>query len=78
MSQGRGMNFKSLASNMVTAFAAQGVSFLASVAMSLIVPKVLGVETYGYWQLFVFYASYSGFFMLGLNDGVYLDRKSVV
>lgn len=72
MSQGRGMNFKSLASNMVTAFAAQGVSFLASVAMSLIVPKVLGVETYGYWQLFVFYASYSGFFMLGLNDGVYL------
>lgn len=66
------MNFKSLASNMLTAFVAQGVSFLASVAMSLLVPKVLGVETYGYWQLFVFYASYSGFFMLGLNDGVYL------
>lgn len=72
MSRGRGMNFKSLASNIMTAFAAQGVSFLASVAMSLFVPKVLGVETYGYWQLFVFYASYSGFFMFGLNDGVYL------
>ena len=72
MSQGTGMNFKSLASNMVAAFAAQGVSFLASVAMSLLVPKVLGLETYGYWQLFVFYASYSGFFMLGLNDGIYL------
>lgn len=72
MSQGTGMTFKSLASNMAAAFAAQGVSFLASVAMSLLVPKVLGVETYGYWQLFVFYASYSGFFMLGLNDGIYL------
>ena len=72
MSQGTGMNFKSLASNMAAAFAAQGVYFLASVAMSLLVPKVLGVETYGYWQLFVFYASYSGFFMLGLNDGIYL------
>ncbi len=72
MSQGRGMNFKSLANNMAIAFLAQGVSFMASVAMSLLVPKVLGVETYGYWQLFVFYASYSGFFMLGLNDGVYL------
>lgn len=72
MSQGTGMNFRSLASNMAAAFAAQGVSFLASVAMSLLVPKVLGVETYGYWQLFVFYASYSGFFMLGLNDGIYL------
>lgn len=66
------MNFRALASNMVMAFAAQGISFLASIAMSLLVPKVLGVAPYGYWQLFVFYASYSGFFMLGLNDGVYL------
>lgn len=66
------MNYRSLAGNMVTAFAAQGISFLASVAMSLLVPKVLGVTTYGYWQLFVFYASYSGFFLLGLNDGIYL------
>lgn len=72
MSQGTGMNFRALAGNMAAAFAAQGVSFLASIAMSLLVPKVLGVETYGYWQLFVFYASYSGFFMLGLNDGIYL------
>lgn len=52
MSQGTGMNYRSLAGNMVVAFAAQGISFLASVAMSLLVPKVLGVETYGYWQLF--------------------------
>lgn len=66
------MNYRSLAGNMVVAFAAQGISFLASVAMSLLVPKVLGVETYGYWQLFIFYAGYSGFFMLGLNDGIYL------
>ena len=66
------MNYRSLAGNMVTAFAAQGISFLASVAMSLLVPKVLGVTTSGYWQLFVFYASYSGFFLLGLNDGIYL------
>lgn len=66
------MNYKSIAGNMATAFLAQGVSFLASFAMSLLVPKVLGVTTYGYWQLFVFYTSYSGFFLLGLNDGVYL------
>lgn len=67
-----GMNFRSLAGNMFTAFAAQGVSVVASLVMSLLVPKALGVEAYGYWQLFVFYASYSGFFHLGLNDGVYL------
>lgn len=72
MGWGTGMNFRNLAGNMVTAFAAQGVSFLASIAMSLLVPKVLGVTTYGYWQLFIFYTTYSGFFAFGLNDGVYL------
>lgn len=66
------MNLRALAENAMAAFAAQGVSLLASLVMSLLVPKVLGVETYGYWQLFVFYAGYSGFFHLGLNDGVYL------
>ncbi len=72
MTQGAGMNFRRLAGNAVVAFAAQGVSMVVSVVMSLLVPKVLGVETYGYWQLFVFYVGYSGFFHLGLNDGVYL------
>lgn len=66
------MNFKALAGNAVVAFAAQGVSLLVSLIMSLLVPKVLGVATYGYWQLFIFYVSYSGFFHFGLDDGVYL------
>ena len=72
MSQGAGMNYRALVGNAAIAFAAQGVSLAVSVTMSLLVPKVLGVATYGYWQLFVFYAGYSGFFHLGLNDGVYL------
>ena len=66
------MNYRALVGNAAIAFAAQGVSLAVSVTMSLLVPKVLGVATYGYWQLFVFYAGYSGFFHLGLNDGVYL------
>lgn len=48
------------------------MSFLLSVIQSLLVPKLLGVEQYGYWQLFGLYSSYVGFFHLGLNDGVYL------
>lgn len=66
------MDLKLLAKNAAVAFAAQGISLFASVAMSLIVPKVLGVTTYAYWQLFVFYTSYSGLFQFGLNDGIYL------
>lgn len=66
------MDRKAILGNITVAFAAQGISMLASVIMSLLVPKVLGVSAYGYWQLFIFYASYSGFFHLGLNDGLYL------
>lgn len=66
------MNTKNILNNIKTAFSAQGISLIASSAMSLLVPKVLGVEGFGYWQLFVFYASFTGFFHLGLNDGVYL------
>ena len=68
------MNVKKIISNLLTAFMAQGVTFLVSLVMSLLVPKVLGIASYGYWQLFVFYISYSGFFQLGLNDGVYLIK----
>lgn len=58
--------------NIIYAFFAQGVSLVLSVVMSLVVPKVLGVEQFGYWQLFIFYAGYVGFFHFGLNDGIYL------
>ena len=34
--------------------------------------KLIGVEKYGYWQLYLFYTSYVGFFQLGWNDGIYL------
>ncbi|SPT53759.1 Uncharacterised protein [Actinomyces bovis] len=54
------------------AFFAQGVSLLVSTCVSLLVPKLLGVSAFAYWQLFLFYSSYVGFFHFGLNDGVYL------
>lgn len=66
------MNFKSVLSNLTVAFLAQGIAMLLSVITSLLVPKVLGVEEYGYWQLFIYYIGYVGFFHFGLNDGVYL------
>lgn len=66
------MNYKQTIKNAALAFASQGVSMLVSVIMALVVPKVLSVNEYGYWQLFIFYSSYAGFFLFGLNDGVYL------
>ena len=68
----RSVKIKELASNAAAAFASQGFSFLLSILTSLLVPKVLGVEEFGYWQLFLFYSSYTGFFAFGIADGLYL------
>lgn len=48
------------------------IRLLISTLVILIVPKLISVEAYGYWQLYLFYSSYVGFFHLGWNDGIYL------
>lgn len=58
--------------NLLVAMLAQGISLVLSFLISFIVPKMLDVEAFSFWQLFIFYITYVGFFHLGLNDGVYL------
>lgn len=61
-----------IASNVAYAFAAQGIALVSSFLMTLVVPKLLGVLEYAYWQLFVFYAGYVAIALLGIGDGAYL------
>lgn len=58
--------------NLIFAFIAQGTSTLLSILISLILPKILGVDEFAYWQLFIFYSGYVGLFHFGLSDGLYL------
>ncbi len=58
--------------NLVAAFLAQGVGLILNIILSLAVPKILGITEYGYWQLFIFYTGYVGFFHFGWADGLYL------
>lgn len=51
---------------------ANGTNTLISMVLVLFVPKLLGVSEYSYWQLYLFYASYVGFFHFGWADGIYL------
>lgn len=51
---------------------ANGLNMAVSIVTALILPKILGVEEYSYWQLYSFYISYVGFFHLGWVDGIYL------
>ncbi|QSY58070.1 oligosaccharide flippase family protein [Bifidobacterium imperatoris] len=66
------LNLRKLIGNFGFAALAQTSSMVLSFIISFLVPKLLGVEEFGYWQLFIFYISYCGFFLLGSNDGVYL------
>lgn len=48
------------------------ISTIISTLIVLVIPKLIGVEEYGYWQLYIFYSSYVGFLQFGWNDGIYL------
>lgn len=48
------------------------ISLLTSMLVVLIVPKLIGISEYGYWQLYIFYSSYVGFLHFGWISGIYL------
>ncbi|MEQ2464763.1 hypothetical protein [Niallia hominis] len=48
------------------------ISLIISLIIVLIIPKLIGLEDYGYWQLYLFYSTYVGFLHFGWNDGIYL------
>lgn len=66
------LNKKEISKNFLYAFVAQTSALILSVIMTFIVPRLLGVEAFSYWQLFIFYTQYGGYLLFGLNDGIYL------
>ena len=44
-----------LKQDLVYTFAAQGMNILLNLVLTLLVPKILGVEDYSYWQLFILF-----------------------
>ena len=58
--------------NLMYSIVANLLSMFVSAILLLVLPNLLGETEYGYWQLYLFYTSYVGFFHLGLVDGIYL------
>ncbi|WP_162848611.1 oligosaccharide flippase family protein [Paenibacillus nanensis] len=58
--------------NTIYVIGAQSVSFLLSIARTLMLPMLLGVTNFGYWSVYLLYMSYAGVLALGYNDGIYL------
>lgn len=63
---------KNIAKSFSLSLSANIVSLLISVLTVLIVPKVLDITQYSYWQLYIFYSGYVAFFHFGWVDGIYL------
>ena len=58
--------------NMSYAFLANIISILITTIITFFLPKIISVQDYSYWQLYMFYISYACFFHLGWIDGIYL------
>lgn len=48
------------------------ISMVISAVVVLIVPKQMTTVGYGYYQLYILYTGYAGFFQFGLIDGIYI------
>lgn len=66
------MNESSIVRNISYSFFANLLYLVVSAVMVIIVPKLISLNDYGMWQLFLFYFSYLGFLHLGWEDGIYL------
>lgn len=63
---------KTFLKNIVYTFTSNFASFVINALVVLFIPKVIGVEEYGYFQLYTLLATYALYFHLGWCDGIYL------
>jgi len=66
------IKIKQIFKNLTASVMANGINMVLSILLVLVVPKILGVKEYAYWQLYTFYTTYIGFFHFGIVDGIYL------
>lgn len=63
---------KTIVKNISYTFVANALSVAVAALVTFIVPKFIGVNSYGLFQLYIFYSSYIGFLHFGWADGFYL------
>ncbi|MEK5585143.1 hypothetical protein MKZ21_23120 [Paenibacillus sp. FSL P2-0536] len=63
---------KNIIKNISYTLSSNLIGLIISTVVLFLVPKLVGVEQYGYWQLYLFYSSFVGFLHFGWNDGLYL------
>lgn len=70
--EGEIVNQKTVLKNIRYSLVANLITMMISIILTLIIPKALNLESYGYYQLYLFYVSFVSFFHFGIVDGIYL------
>jgi len=63
--------------NLSFVFFSNILNLIVSLILVALIPKKIGIDDYGYWQIYLLYASYAGILLLGWNDGIYLRYAGV-
>lgn len=58
--------------NFVYSFSVQAISLILSLVTGFVLPKLMKIDDFGYWQMYQLYISYIMVFIFGYNDGMYL------
>lgn len=61
-----------IAKNFSYVLGSQIIVIVTGLIKALVIPLILNIPNYGYWQIYIFYTVYIGLFTLGFNDGIYL------
>ncbi|WP_298653804.1 oligosaccharide flippase family protein [uncultured Proteiniphilum sp.] len=58
--------------NILSSFLSQIIVLSVGIVLSFVLPVVIGIEQFGYWQVYLLYVTFAMFFGLGFTDGIYL------
>lgn len=62
----------SVLKNIIHIAFSQGISLMASIVTSILLPKILNIEGYGFFRIFTLYLSYTALLHFGFIDGILL------
>lgn len=64
-----GLDFLSIARDVATLGTGTGLAAIFGTLQVFVLPRILSIENFGYWRLFLLYAGYMGLLHLGFADG---------
>jgi O-antigen/teichoic acid export membrane protein len=68
----RGSRFSALARDVATVSGGTALASVFNTLLVFLIPRLVSVEDFGYWRLFLLYAGYAGFLHLGFAEGALL------